>query len=113
MRNEPHRKYAGSAVDDKISRIPDCRILVLAHWASSVRVLALGTTLSTPHQAAGARDVGGRCRARDQWDRKMDRPNAILLETDGMIVLTADREDINYSFEAIRTRVRVHPDTTL
>jgi len=43
----------------------------------------------------------------------MDRPSAILLKTDGMIVLTADKEDINFSFEAIRTRVRVHLDTTL
>jgi hypothetical protein len=43
----------------------------------------------------------------------MDRPNASLLETDGMIVLTADEEDINFSFEAIRTRIRVHPDTTV
>jgi hypothetical protein len=43
----------------------------------------------------------------------MDKPNASLLETDGMIVLTADKEDINFSFEAIRTRVRVRPDTTL
>jgi hypothetical protein len=27
----------------------------------------------------------------------MDRPNAILLETDGTIVLIADKEDINFS----------------
>jgi hypothetical protein len=112
-RNEPHRKYAGSAVDDKISRIPDCRTLVPAHWASSVHVLALGTILSTRRQAASARDVEARCCLHDRLDRKMDRPNASLLEKDGMIVLTADRENINFSFEAIRTRIRVRPDTTL
>jgi hypothetical protein len=29
----------------------------------------------------------------------MDRPNAMLLETDGMIVLIADKENIKFSFE--------------
>jgi hypothetical protein len=104
-RNEPHRKCAGSAVDDKISHIPDCRNAAPDHWARCVRTLGLDTILSTRPQAAGARDVGGRCCPFGQLEKKMDRPNAILLETDGMIVLTADREDINFFFEAIRTRI--------
>jgi hypothetical protein len=79
QRNEPHRKYAGSAVDDKISRIPDCRTLVLDHWVRCVRTLGLGTILSTLPQAAGARDVGGRCCQHDRWDRKMDRPKCQIL----------------------------------
>jgi tetratricopeptide (TPR) repeat protein len=77
-------------------RNPSCKTLVLDHWARSVRTLALGTILSTRPQAAGARDAEGQCRARDQWDRKTDKPNAILLETDGMIVLIADKENINF-----------------
>jgi hypothetical protein len=83
----PHHKCAGLAGDDKISRNLGCKTLVPDRWARCVRTLALDTILSTRPQAEGVRDAEGRCRVRDQWDRKMDKPNAILLETDGMIVL--------------------------
>jgi hypothetical protein len=78
-RTARHHKCAGWAGDGKILRIPDCRIQAPDYSASPARAPEPRRILSTPRQAAGARDAEARCRQRDLLDRKMDRPKCQFL----------------------------------